>query len=181
MASEITESGEGERARNRGCGEEQNIGSRSLSDQRSPLLDSETMLLIDHHQAKALKGDAFLKESMGTHYQPETAIGEPSPAFGLLGVGKPTEQELRTDLEWREQFGQRGSVLFRQQLGGSHECRLIAVLQGEQHGKQCDDRLPGPHVAHENSMHSLRRGHVGRDLPDRALLIGRELPGKRLG
>jgi hypothetical protein len=71
-------------------------------------------------------------------------------------------------------------MLFGQQLGRGHESRLVAVLQSEQHGKQGHDRLPGPHVAHEDPVHSFRRGHVGSDLTDGTLLIGGQLPGKRL-
>ncbi len=69
-------------------------------------------------------------------------------------------------------------VLLRQQLRGRHERRLIAVFDREQHAEEGHDRLPGPHVPHEQPVHADRGRHVGRDLPHGAALGGGEGKGE---
>ena len=70
-------------------------------------------------------------------------------------------------------------MLLGQELGRRHERRLEVVLHRQQHGEQRHDGLAGPHVAHEQAVHPVGRGHVGGDLAQRALLVAGELPGKR--
>ena len=79
-----------------------------------------------------------------------------------------------------EQPLERHRVLLGQELGGRHQRRLEIVLHREQHGEQRHDRLAGTHVAHQQPVHPIGRGHVGGDLPQGTLLIVGQLPGQRL-
>ena len=132
---EIAVQRQGQRPRNRrGC-QEQYVGSRPFPDQGGPLLDPETMLLVDHHQSEPLKRDALLKQRVGTDNDSRLAGGNPLSHRGLLGRGLPPEEQLRLEIERSQQRFQRGPVLLGQQLGGRHERRLEVVLHRQQHGE----------------------------------------------
>ena len=71
-------------------------------------------------------------------------------------------------------------MLLGEQLGRRHQGGLEVVLDGQQHREQGHHGLAGAHVAHQEAVHPVGGGHVGRDLAERAVLVVRELPGQRL-
>ena len=62
---------------------------------------------------------------------------------------------------------QRGEVLLGERLGGRHERRLHAVLDGAQHRVQGDDGLARADLAHEQALHRALGGEIGVDLVHR--------------
>ena len=164
---EIAVERQGQRAGNRRGGQEQHVRGCSLPDERGALLHAEAMLLVDHHQSQPPKRDALLEQRVGTHDDPRLACGNPLPHRCLLGGGLPPQQQLRLELQRRQQRFQRGTVLLGQQLGGSHERGLEVVLHRQQHREESHHRLSGAHVAHQQPVHAVRRRHVGGDLPQR--------------
>ncbi len=134
------------------------------------------MLLVDDDQPEPPKRGAVLQQGVGTDSEPRLARGEPLSHGGLLHRREPAQQQLGADAQRLHQLRQCDGVLLGQQLGRRHERRLVVVLDRQQHGEQRHHRLAGSHVAHEQSVHPLRSGHVGRDLAERLLLVLRERP-----
>ena len=61
-------------------------------------------------------------------------------------------------------------VLLRQDLGGGHHCRLIAVVHGDEGGEQRHCRLAAPHIPLQQAVHGVRLGHIPFDLFEHPLL-----------
>src|SRR3954453_21199470 len=61
-------------------------------------------------------------------------------------------------------------MLLGQELGGSHQRRLITVLDRQQRREQRHDRLAAADVALEQPMHAVWAGHVHPDLANRSRL-----------
>ena len=61
-------------------------------------------------------------------------------------------------------------MLFGEDLGGGHEGGLAAGLDGEEHGGEGDEGLPGADVALEEAVHGAVGFEVGADLADGAFL-----------
>ncbi len=176
---EVSVQGEGEGARDRRSREQQHVGRGALADQRGPLLDAEPVLLVDHHQPQPVEGDALLHQRVSPHDEPRLSRAQPGAHRPFFGRRLATEQQLGSQPERRQQLLQRRRVLLGQELGRRHERGLKLVLDGKQHREEGDHRLPGADVAHEEAVHPVRRGHVGRDFAQRPLLISGELPGER--
>ena len=86
---EITVAGQGERARNGGGREEQDVGSVALRHQGRPLLHPESMLFVDYHQAEPLEADGLLDEGVGAHDDAHRAGAELPPHLLLFGGREP--------------------------------------------------------------------------------------------
>ena len=63
-------------------------------------------------------------------------------------------------------------MLGGEDLGGGHERGLVAVLHGDDHGLECDDRLARADVALQKAAHGVGQAHVGNDLAEGTLLGG---------
>ena len=59
-------------------------------------------------------------------------------------------------------------VLLGEDLRRGHERRLVAGLDGEEHGAEGDEGFSRADVAVEQAIHRARRGEVGADFRDRA-------------
>ena len=71
-------------------------------------------------------------------------------------------------------------MLVGQNLGGSHEGRLLPIRNREQHGKGGNDGLPGTDVALQQPLHLATGFEVGGDLFEHALLRAGEREGQDL-
>jgi hypothetical protein len=71
-------------------------------------------------------------------------------------------------------------VLLGQDLGGRHQRGLEPRLDRGEHREHRHERLAGAHVALEEPVHRMRRGHVDPDLLPHALLGGGERERQRL-
>ena len=153
---EITVQRQREGARDRGRRQKEHVRRPSLLDQRRALLDAEPVLLVDHDQPQSSELGRLLDHRMGSHDDRGLSRGDTCPDRALLAGRQPPEQEVGYDAERSQQIGQGPAVLLGEQLGRSHQNGLVAVLHRQQHGEQPDDRLPGPHVAHQQAMHPRR-------------------------
>src|SRR5690606_25346672 len=72
-------------------------------------------------------------------------------------------------------------MLFGEDLGGSHKCRLIAVLSRGEHRDECDDRFAASDIALDQTVHRGIGCHIGEYRPDHPLLRSRELEGQQRG
>ena len=133
------------------------------------------MLLVDHRETQAPERHGLLYQRMRAHDEAGAAPGEPLAHRRLFRGRHPAEQQLRPDVEGLEQARERGLVLLGEQLGRRHDRRLVAVLRGEQHREERHDRLAGPHVAHQQTVHPQGRRHVFGDLADGVPLVAGEL------
>ena len=68
-------------------------------------------------------------------------------------------------------------VLTREDLGRSHQAGLVAVVYGQQHGEEGDQRLAAAHITLHEAVHLSPRDDVGLDLSEDALLRLREVKG----
>ena len=169
-----------ERARDRGCREEQDVGGVPLLHEGGALLHPEAVLLVHHGEAKAVESHRLLDQGVRPHHQARRPAGDALPHRALLRRRQPADQELRPEVERLEQPRERRPVLLGEQLGGRHDRGLVVVLHREQHREQRHHRLAGADVAHQHPVHAQRRRHVVCDLPHRAPLVVRELEGEML-
>ncbi len=71
-----------------------------------------------------------------------------------------------------EQLARGEEVLGCENLGGRHQCGLVAVLHGHQHGLQSHDRLARSDVTLQEAAHGTGLTHVRHNLAKRAFLRG---------
>ncbi len=79
------------------------------------MLDTEALLLIDHHQAQVLEGDLARQQPMSADDDIDPAIGETLDGRSCLSLrGEPAER-CDVDREAGIAIGERGVVLLHQQ------------------------------------------------------------------
>ena len=61
-------------------------------------------------------------------------------------------------------------MLFGQYFGGRHDARLVAVVEGYEHGHERHEGLAGAHVALQQSVHLPAGAEVYSDFAHHALL-----------
>ncbi len=75
----------------------------------------------------------------------------------------------------------RGEVMLGgKNFSGGHDCRLVAVFNGDEHGLQRNDGFAGANVALQQAAHGVGCAHVGDDLAKGALLGGSWMEGQDL-
>ncbi len=136
------------------------------------------MLLVDHDGAEAREVDPVLDERMRTDDDVDSTVRQAAQHVAPVAAGDSIGEELHTQRAITEQVARvrhrdageqtsnTGCVLLCEHLGRRHQGTLVTTLYGrEQHGDR-HDRLAGPDVALEESVHRMRRGQIGFDLAD---------------
>ncbi len=118
-----------------------------LLPQRQTLVHAKAVLLVDHHQAQAGEVDGFLEQGMSTDRDRRFATGQLRQTLLAHGRALTAGQPYDLDAQVLQPTGRVAIVLFGQQFGGSHQCRLIARLDGLQACRQCDHGLARTDIA----------------------------------
>ena len=132
------------------------------------------MLLVDDDEAEPAELDGILEERVRADEEVDAAAGERvedlRPGLALHAA----RQELGAEARLAEDAEDRREVLLGEDLGRGHERRLPAALGREDGREDGDDRLAASDVALEEPPHRAPGAEVFADLPDHALLRGRE-------
>ena len=122
------------------------------------------MLLVHDGQAEALEADRLLDERVGPHHAARRARAQRlqalAPSLAARGIGEQRDLHAQRS----EQASQGHRVLLGEDLGGGHQGRLIAGLDGGEHGQAGHHRLARAHVALEQTVHGIRRRQVRANL-----------------
>ncbi len=177
---EIAVEGEGEGARDWGCGHGEDVGiggdacrisfaalACGLFHQLESLLHAEAVLLVDDDEAEVAEVDLVLLQ--GVRPDDELRFAAHDSALRLAfggGVERACEEGDFIGLAGAgrdsvcEEFARGEVVLCGEDLRGGHERDLVAVLDGDERGLHRDDRLAGADIALQEAAHGLGAAHV---------------------
>ena len=130
------------------------------------------MLLVHDYHAQFGELDSLLDQGMGSDHQLRLAARDGS-AVGPLAIFIERARQQHHSvglLRPLQQLARAQKVLRGQNFRGRHQCCLVAVLDGNQHGLQGHDGLSRPHVALQQPSHGFRGPHVCHNLAQRRLL-----------
>ncbi len=186
---EVAEDHHGGGARDRRRRHHQQVGVAvgPLGAQRGPLLDAETVLLVDDDAAERAEADLLGQQGVRPHHEAHGTRGQPVHHGGARLTLDPAREQFHPDLatghaaralEVAEQRTYGGEVLLGEDLGGHHEGTLVPALDRSQERGECDHGLTRADVALEQAVHGERPGHVGDDHGQGAALRRRELVGQ---
>ncbi len=140
------------------------------------LLDTESVLLVDHHKTKVEELDGVTHESMRADDQLCLPGHRRQQCLAALG-----NRQLAGDQRWAEpgrkirtqRLHYRTQVLTCQHFCWRKQRRLAAGVRHREHRPQRNHRLAGTNLALQKSVHRHRFGNVGRYRgSDRALVTG---------
>ena len=112
------------------------MGVVPLLTQRSPLLHTEAMLLVNHHKRQPVELDRLLNQRMGAHDDLDAAIGQAGVDLIPLLTGDAAREQTnvgRTARPTLEEARQGAIVLLGQDLGGGHHRSLSASGRRQGH------------------------------------------------
>jgi len=131
----------------------------ALAAQRSPLLDPEAMLLVDHHHAERRKLDTFLNQCVGADDDVDTARGEVGEHLAAPLARHTAREQLDAQLSFAkeiavvghaqivEQRSNASKVLLGKHFGRGHQRTLVTTLHRHQHRRHRHHRLAATDVA----------------------------------
>ena len=175
---EVAVDGECEGSWNRGRGEMEDVRAPPLDEGRA-LRDPEPVLLVDDGHREIAEVDLLLDERMRPDDDLRIARRDQLPDHRVLLRAQRARQQRDTDTERSAQLVDREEVLLGQRLGRRHQRALTPQLDRAEQRVQCDDGLPRPDLALEETLHRERPVEVGVDLGHRAFLIRGERERER--
>jgi hypothetical protein len=132
------------------------------------------VLLVDNDEAEAVELDLFFDQRMGADDQLRLAAIDEA-AVGALAIVVERAGEKHDTIAARralEQFA-GGEIMLRcENFSGRHECGLVAIFDGDQHGLERHDGFAGADIALQEAAHGVRLAHVGNDFAEGAFLCG---------
>ena len=151
-----------------------------LSVQQVPLLHTEAMLLVDHHEAKVEKLHVVLQQGVGADDDARLTGGRAQERRALL-----CHRQLSGDERGGEKRAQLGAehllhgaqVLSGQHLGGREENGLTAGVGDLQHGAQGHERFTRTHLTLHEPTHGNVRRNVGSNFGAYLCLIAGQRKG----
>ena len=162
-------------------------GRRALLPQCRPLLDPESVLLVDHHDPERAETDVVGQQGMRAHDEVKAPVHElgldPSPLAASSPVREQCDLERAracyagavVDLQPGQEAASGEVMLLGEHFCRDHEGALMAALHAVQKSRQCHDRLAGADVALQETVHRVRSGKISCNLADRPLLGGGQL------
>ena len=133
--------------------------------------DAEALLLVHHEQAEVLELDVAGQHPVRAHHHVDRTRGEAGHDVARLGRGEKARQHLDPDGVPGVALGEGLGVLLGEQRGGDEHRRLLAVLDGLEHGPHRHLGLAEPDVAAHQPVHGHVGLHVALDLVDGAQLV----------
>ena len=133
------------------------------------------MLLVDYRETEVVELHRVFEHGMGADEDVERAVEELRVNFpALFGAGGAGEK-AHIDANLRGKRADGLVVLSGKNFGGSHHAGLIAVVDGQKHGHQRHEGLPGTDVALHEAVHLAPGVDIGADFLNHTLLRTREV------
>ena len=176
---QVAEDHHGRGAGDRGGRHDQQVGvpplpviAAALVAQGGPLLDTEAMLLVDDHHPEGVEDHLIGQQGVGAHHQIDGPGGQSLPDVGPFARSGATGEQSHPQRPLTGQGRRVGhgqavdqtpdldGVLFGQDLGGGHQCALIAALHPHEQRGHGHHRLARADVALEQTVHGQRIAQV---------------------
>ncbi len=160
-----------EGARDRGCGEGQQMDFCAQGLQVLFLAHAEALLFVNDHQAKVAEGDIGLQQAMGADDDIQSAVGElPETVLDLARTAQP-RQRFDPDRPIGEAIPEIAVVLLGQQGGRHQHCHLFAGHGGHEGGAHGDLGLAEADIAADQPIHWCLAAEIGDHALDRGQLV----------
>ena len=152
-----------------------------LGPETCTLCHPEAVLLVDDGQSQTAELHAVLDDGMRTHQHVHRAVGQPLQYFLALLTLHRAREQLHPHGQMAQHGAERLEVLFGQNLGGSHDACLMAVIHSQQHHHESHQCLAASNVALQQTVHLSSALHIGMYLAYDALLGIGQRKGQALG
>ena len=129
---------------------------------------------------RRLKRDVLAEEAVGADDDVDRAVLHPVDHLLGLAGGEEAAEDLDPHRVAGEALAEGQAVLLGEEGGGDEDGHLHAVLHGLERGPDGDLGLAEADVAAHEAVHRARRLHVGLDVGDGPLLVGRLPVGEGL-
>ena len=167
-----------QRARNGGSTHNQKVSVCILFGKACALTCTKTVLLVgdDKSGSDELHTVGKKRVCSNDHLQSLCFVLADKCSFdaSLLPCGGGAHKERTRNAHPLKHGGKVGIMLTSQNFGGCHECRLSAVLYGNEHCGGGTNRLTASNVTNHNSAHRRVGCHIARNFVNRALLRTRQ-------
>ena len=164
----------------RRCGEGQDVDVGLERLDRLLVLHTEALLFVHDEQPQVFELQLGVEHSVGADQHVDLAVVCVLDDRLGLGVGEEAAQDLNTNGEAREPFGE-GLMMLLGEQGCRHQDRgLLAALHGLERGSHCDLGLAESHIAYDEPVHWVGPLHVGLHISDGRELVGGLLVGERI-
>ncbi len=138
------------------------------------------MLLVDDGEAEALEPHVVLDQRVGADREARDAGLDRFARRDLLLLLQAAREPRDRHAQRPDPFGELSKVLLGQDLGGRHQHRLVAGIDGLQRGDGGHHRFAAAHVALQQPLHRMRSHEIGFDLADHAGLRRRQHERQRV-
>ena len=190
---EFAVDGEGEGARNRGGGHDQQVG-RAFAAQGVALEHAEAVLLVDHGETEVVEGDTFFDQGVGADDEVKLAVLHLFADLALAGGGDAAGEQGHADaaserggdlkvveggFALADEEALKGAVVLGgEHFGGGHQNGLAAGFDGGEHCGGGDDGFAGADIALEQASHRFGAGEVVADVSEGVGLRDGQLEGQ---
>ena len=162
-----------EGARNRRCGERQDVHLASHRLDALLVRDAEALLLVDDQQTEIGEADVLRQDSMGADQDVDAAVGDPLDDPLLFLPADEAAEHRDPQREGGEAALEGVEMLLGENGGRDQHRHLLPILHRLERGTQCDLGFAIADVADHEPIHRPSPEHVGLDLLDAARLVRR--------
>jgi hypothetical protein len=177
-------------ARDRRRGHHEHVGLVAEPLQHRPLLDAETVLLVDHHHTELGERRVAVEQRVRADDDVDVTSGEAGRDPAALGGGRAVGEERDPDRTFGEerafardrqpveQVPRDGGQLLGEHLGRGHQRALVPALHRDQERRDRNDGLARADLTLEQPVHRHRAREVALDHVERRVLVRGELVGQ---
>ena len=156
------------------------MGLQALVEQAIPLMHTETVLFIHHHQPQAVENDRILEQGMGAHQHLQRTVGQVIQQLPTAGPRRGSRQQGDAHMELRQPLTEVAVMLLGQHLRGGHQGPLPARGNGAEQRCNGNHRFARAHVPLHQTGHGFAARQIGFDLLKHPLLGCGEAEGQKI-
>ena len=172
---------QGQGARNGSCCHCQEVRRWPLAQQKCALKHTESLLLIDHGKAQAMKRHRILEHRMRSNHHARPTVGNKFPVVAPSSSTLPTGKQRHLVTLGGVQFVGTFPPLKSQHLGRRKDNHLVAALDDRGCDEQGHDGFACSYVALEQPLHDKAASQVLINFHQRPFLSRREPKWQRAG
>ena len=179
---QVAINGHGEGARDRGGSHHEDMRwILALAPQFRSLCHTKAVLLVDDGNAQALEHHGVFQYGMGADQNLDIAGGEVGKnLFSFLSF-HDARQQFYPDVHALQERVDGLEMLLGKDFCRCHHACLITVVQGDEHGHECHERLARAYIALQEAVHLSAAAHVGPDFVHHPFLRSRQFEGQMVG